>query len=86
MKKRRVLALLHEYLVPPDDVRGVDVVNASWKTEYDVTNTLAAMGHDVYIVGLDDTLEVITETMAEVKPSSLIRWRKSAAFCFCSTG
>ena len=56
VKKRRVLALLHEYLVPPDDVRGVDVVNASWKTEYDVTNTLAAMGHDVYIVGLDDTL------------------------------
>lgn len=68
MKKRRVLALLHEYLVPPDDVRGVDVVNASWKTEYDVTNTLAAMGHDVYIVGLDDTLEVITEAMAEVRP------------------
>ncbi len=68
MKKLRVLALLHDYLVPPDNVRGVDVVNARWKTEYDVTNTLATMGHDVYSVGLDAELGVITETMAEVKP------------------
>ena len=68
MKTLRVLALLHDYLVPPDDVRGVDVVNAAWKTEYDVTNTLAAMGHDVYTLGLKDELGTIKEAMNEVEP------------------
>ncbi|HCQ99785.1 MAG TPA: D-alanine--D-alanine ligase [Acidobacteria bacterium] len=68
MKKLRVLALLHDYLVPPDDVQGVDVVNAAWKTEYDVTNTLATMGHDVYTLGLADELGVIKEAMKEVEP------------------
>ena len=36
MKKLRVLALMHDYLVPPDDVRGQDIADADWKTEYDV--------------------------------------------------
>lgn len=68
MKTLRVLALLHDYLVPPDDVRGVDVVNAAWKTEYDVTNTLAAMGHEVYLLGIDGEPGVIREMMDEVRP------------------
>ena len=68
VKKLRVLALMHDYLVPPNDVRGIDVVKPRWKTEYDVTNTLAAMGHDVYMVGLGAELGVIRTTMAEVKP------------------
>lgn len=68
VKKLRVLALMHDYLVPPDDVRGVDVVTPRWKTEYDVTNTLAAIGHDIYSVGLGDEVGVIRETMAEVRP------------------
>ncbi len=68
MKKLRVLALMHDYLVPPDDVRGVDVVNPPWKTEYDVTNTLASMGHEVYMLGLGEELGVIRDTMAEVTP------------------
>ena len=68
MKTLRVLALLHDYLVPPDDVRGVDVVNADWKTEYDITNTLAAMGHEVYQLGLTDELGSIKQAIDEVRP------------------
>ena len=68
MKKLRVLALMHDYMVPPEDVRGVDVVNALWKTEYDVTNTLAAMGHDVYPLGLADELGPIRDSIDEVRP------------------
>ena len=68
MKKLRVLALMHDYMVPPNDVQGVDVVNASWKTEYDVTNTLAAMGHDVYSLGLADELGPIRDAIDEVRP------------------
>ena len=68
MKKLRILGLLHDYLVPPADVRGIDVVNTTWKTEYDVTNTLAAMGHEVYNVGLGEDLGVIKRVMDEVEP------------------
>ena len=68
MKKLRVLALMHDYMVPPEDVRGVDVVNALWKTEFDVTNTLAATGHDVYTLGLGDELGPIRQAMDEVRP------------------
>ena len=68
MKKLRVLALMHDYMVPPDDVRGVDVVNATWKTEFDVITTLAAAGHDVYTVGLGDELSPIRRAMDEVRP------------------
>ena len=32
MKKLRVLALMHDYLVPPEDVRGHDLATVDWKT------------------------------------------------------
>ena len=68
MKTLRILALLHDYLVPPNDVQGVDVVNAAWKTEYDVTNTLATMGHEVYQLGIADELGPIKQAIDEVRP------------------
>lgn len=68
MKKLRVLALMHDYMVPPEDVRAIDVVNALWKTEFDVTTTLAATGHDVYTLGLGDDLNLIRQAMDEVRP------------------
>jgi hypothetical protein len=36
VRKLRVLALMHDYLVPPDDVTGIDTSTAQWRTEYDV--------------------------------------------------
>ena len=39
MKKLRVLVLMHDYLVPPEDVSGHDLGTVEWKTEYDVTST-----------------------------------------------
>ena len=46
MKKLRVLALMHDYMVPPEDISGHDLATVEWKTEYDVTSSLAEMGHD----------------------------------------
>ena len=40
MKPQRVLALVHKHLVPPEDMTGIDLVSAEWKTEYDVISTL----------------------------------------------
>ena len=40
MKKLRVLALMHDYMVPPDDISGHDLATVKWKTEFDVASTL----------------------------------------------
>ena len=58
---------MHNYMVPPEDVRGVDVINAVWKTEFDVISTLASE-HDLYTLGLSDKLAPIQQAIEEVKP------------------
>jgi D-alanine-D-alanine ligase len=68
MRKLRVLALMHDYLVPPADVTGIDVRTAKWKMEFDVTHSLEHMGHDVRALGLGGDLGVITKTVQEWKP------------------
>ena len=40
MKTIRILALVHDHLVPPDDTTGIDILEAEWKMEYDVVETL----------------------------------------------
>jgi D-alanine-D-alanine ligase len=66
--KRRVMVLMHHYLVPPDDVSGHDLMTVSWKTEHDVTTTLRDMGHEIRIVGVKDDLTVIRRAVEEWKP------------------
>ena len=56
MKKLRILALVHEHLLPPEDTTGVDVLEAEWKMEYDVIETLREMGHEVRALGISDNL------------------------------
>ena len=68
MKKLRVLALVHEHLVPPESTEGVDVLEAEWKMEYDVIETLREIGHDVRVLGTHDDLAGIRLTSAEFKP------------------
>ena len=68
MNKLRILALVHDHLVPPGDVTGVDVREAEWKMEYDVTETLKEMGHDVLVLGVHDELAGIRPTVSEFQP------------------
>lgn len=68
MTKRRVMVLVHHYLVPPDDVTGHDMMTVQWKTEHDVTTALRAMGHDLRVVGVKDDLTVIRRAVEEWKP------------------
>jgi D-alanine-D-alanine ligase len=67
-RKLRILALMHDYLVPPGDVTGIDVTTAKWKMEFDVTHSLEHMGHDVRPLGLGDNLGAITMVVKEWKP------------------
>ena len=68
MKKVRILALVHEHLVPPEDTTGIDVLEAEWKMEYDVIETLREMGHTVRVLGINDDLSGIRPTAEEFKP------------------
>jgi D-alanine-D-alanine ligase len=66
--KRRVLALVHDHLVPPEDTTGIDVLEAEWKMEYDVIETLRENGHDVRVLGIHDDLTGIRPTIESFKP------------------
>lgn len=68
MKKLRVLAMMHEGLIPPEDTIGTDLTNAEWKTEYDVVTTLREIGHDVQTVGVRSDLAAIRNAIDEWKP------------------
>jgi D-alanine-D-alanine ligase len=68
VRKARVLALVHDHLVPPADTTGVDVLEAEWKMEYDVIETLKESGHDVRVLGINDDLSGIRVTAEEFKP------------------
>jgi D-alanine-D-alanine ligase len=68
VRKLRVLVLMHDYMVPPDDVAGLDLMEVPWKTEHDVIVTLEELGHEVRNVGVGDDLSVVRRTVEEWKP------------------
>ena len=68
MKPLRILALMHEDLVPPEEIGGIDTSKTEWRTEYDVVSTLRAMGHDVRPLGVRDELGVVRTVVDEWKP------------------
>ena len=68
MKRLRVLVLMHEDLVPPEQTDGCDPATAEWRTEYDVVTTLRKVGHDVKPLGAKNDLDVIRKAIDEYKP------------------
>jgi D-alanine-D-alanine ligase len=60
---------MHDYLVPPEDVTGIDTATAQWRTEYDVLSTLRdELGHEVKALGVKDDLAAIRDANQEFKP------------------
>lgn len=68
MKRLRILVLMHEDLVPPENVSGGDVKTVEWRTEYDVVSTLQKLGHEVYPLGVKSDLDVIQSAIDQWKP------------------
>ncbi|MDF0676588.1 MAG: ATP-grasp domain-containing protein [Nitrospira sp.] len=68
MKRLRVLVLMHEDLVPPDEVNGCDLKTVEWRTEYDVISTLKKLGHEVYPLGVKSDLGIIHSAIENWKP------------------
>ena len=69
MQKLRILVLVHETLVPPETLEGVqDRDAAEYRTEYDVISCLRACGHDVRPIGIGDSLTELRATLADWQP------------------
>ena len=79
MKKLRVLALVHDHLVPPEDTTGIDVLEAEWKMEYDVIETLRESGHDVRVLGINDDLAGIRPTAGFFEPHIVLNLMEAFA-------
>src|SRR6202011_678475 len=70
MKKMRTLVVMHESLVPPENLEGhTDKEIEEWRTEYDVTTTLRKSGHDVRSMGVLDSLTELRSAIADWKPA-----------------
>ena len=70
--KRRILALVHQHLVPPEDTTGIDILEAEWKMEYDVIETLREQGHEVRVLGVHDDLAGIRPTAGFFQPHIIL--------------
>ncbi|MCA9075985.1 MAG: hypothetical protein KDA93_13240 [Planctomycetaceae bacterium] len=69
MKPLRVLSLVREGLIPPDDLEDYDEDNPpEWKMEYDVNSTLHNLGLDVHTLGVLNDLGPIRQSILEWKP------------------
>lgn len=66
---RRILVLMHETLVPPQDLSGCTQQQIDeFRTEYDVVQQLRALGHEVRCLGLGERLEELSATIRDWKP------------------
>lgn len=69
MKSLKVLVVVHETLVPPEDVTGLtEDQMAEWRTEHDVIRTLRRVGHEVRVLGVLDSLTELRSAITEWKP------------------
>jgi D-alanine-D-alanine ligase len=69
MRRRRILLMVHETLVPPDDLAGLTEADIEeCRTEYNVMSVLENLGHHVKVVGVGDRLTEIREAINDWRP------------------
>lgn len=69
MKPQRVLTLVHKGLEPPDRAPVEGTQTAEWRMEYDVVQTLRALGHELRVIGVHDDLTPIRSSIDDFKPT-----------------
>jgi len=72
LKRRRIIVLVHESLIPPDDISGLSEAEIEpFKTEFDVREGLRWLGHEVLMIGLSDELSPLRMALEEFKPHAV---------------
>ena len=69
MRRYRVLLMVHEALVPPDDNTGLteDEID-KFRTEFDTLTALRELGHEVLVVGIGDRLTELRGAIRDFGP------------------
>ena len=67
-RKLRVLALVHDSLVPPESADPETAAQAEWRTEYDVASALRGLGHEVQVLGIGGDLAPLRSAIQDWKP------------------
>lgn len=68
LKPLRVLVLVQEGLIPPDEATPDEVLQAPWKMEYGIIKTLRSLGHTAIPLAVESDLGVIRKAIDEEKP------------------
>lgn len=69
MRRYRILLMVHETLVPPQDPTEVSEAEIeACRTEYDVFSTLCGLGHDVRVIGIGDQLTELRQAIRDWRP------------------
>jgi len=69
MNRRRILLMVHETLVPPDDIAGCPESEIEdCRTEYNVLSTLRNAGHELRVIGVGDRLTELREAIRDWRP------------------
>ncbi len=69
LKRKRVLVLMHEDLIPPDDLTGLSASEViPFATEYDVVTAMQWLGHEAIKLGVHDELAPLRRALKDVKP------------------
>ncbi len=69
LKPLKIVTLMHQDLVPPDSIEGLDEKTIQpWKMEFDVQSTLRGMGHEVTPLGIYSDLGAISRALDTTKP------------------
>ena len=69
MKKLKILLMVHEKLVPPDDLAGLSETDIDeFRTEYNVLSTLENIGHNVRTIGVGDQLTELRKAIRDWRP------------------
>ena len=68
LKPLRVLVLVQEGLVPPEEATPDEVQHAPWKMEYGIIKTLRSLGHTAIPLAVESDLGVIRKAIDEEKP------------------
>jgi D-alanine-D-alanine ligase len=68
-KRLRVLALMHDDLVPPETRdRAKEQDLPDWRTEFDVVEALQVLGHEVVKLGVGDDVAAIRDAVQTLQP------------------
>jgi D-alanine-D-alanine ligase len=69
LKRRRIVVLVHDSLIPPEDISKLSEAEIQpFKTELDVREGLRLLGHEVVLVGLSDELTPLRTAIEDLEP------------------